>query len=1024
LLALWAISLAIGPGLADAATILVDAGQTNQSPDGLTWSTAYPNLSSGLAAAGHGDEVWVAAGRYLPFGAQLGVSLDQSAPFEIPAGVAVYGGFSGTENERRARNLTAYSTVIAGLGESWNAGVLSPRLPLVTLAPEADNQTRLDGFRLEFNFANYGSAIHIRGGSPIIANNTIVSNRVDGPLGGSAIFVERSATLQPIGALEMFKQVAGRLFATDGRVGSDGRLITPTNILVWPTNDYDAAVHRVLQVAANLVDATTNRGDAYPHFPTVFRPYLRREVAGGQTNIYVAGHQLQDDVEPAVASAEAFVRRSSYWDLSEPAVIDQIPAQPDPALTQPLTLGLPLVLGAKQGLPNFNEFALETSVYLERRLQLRRSTVNSLPNQTNEFYVIGVSNVFAVEAWNSYQAAYPRPLTLAVEVDFDMAMLSTNSASGTLQTWPPVVGPGSRPVATNFMASLTLPASNWIGRQFQVPLLTNHLFLSNSIWQPTQYPRFTPAPTNSFTLVPLTPNQFHIPDWILALTNRVRFVVLDGGRIIDYANLDRMIWSTNLIDAMTLSGGAGGVSFGSQIWDMQRHSGTEDLSDLTEGSWKQLMISLGFMPISDTAWRSYSVSSPFGSDRDLAIDAFRRFAQGMPQIGFPGRFPVLDPTGLIAVAPFTPAVRLEIRRTFEVNDPFVHATAADVSPPPGANDPMVLPGGVGFPQTQRLPNIGRVNKRHTPWWSSDDPVTTAEAFRDPSVTESDAWQFAVGNALNHGWFDRIHRGTPWQTIYYGGGQMLMSPSLGADFSHPLMLPQNDRHWIEEFRGDWLGLPVIESPTPTPVLVNNTIASNSAGHQVSGAAIHLEPGTAAQLVNNIVAFNAAGLEQLPVGSPFVLANCVFGNTHGDYLGLAPGLRDLHLDPVFRRPDTGYFTLSTTSPLIDAAHPLPGLAGWVDTDEPARWQNGHFDLGAAELSVDTAELRLSAVPGQASLRLDLFGFPGRHFRLEQSANFEDWSPLQEWVNAGGVIVIDWEPVEDMQFLRAVSLETPPH
>ncbi len=1022
LLIIWAISITVGLWRGQAAPIRVDAGQTNQPPDGLTWVTAFTNLAAGLAAAGPGDEVWVATGRYEPFSLYWGASPATSASYEIPTGVAVFGGFAGGENNRRERNPTAHPTVIAGLGLGWLADLYSPRFPLVAFAPDADSQTRLDGFRLEFNSANYGSAIHVRGGAPIIANNTIVSNRVDGPLGGSAVFVDRTAGLQPIGALEMFGQVAGRLFATDSRTGSDGRLITHTNILVWPKIDYDAAVHRVLQVAANLVDTTTNRGDAYPHFPTVFRPYLRREVVGGQTNIYVAGHQLQDDVEPLVASAEEFVRSGNYWNLGDAAVIGQVPEQPNPMVAQPLTLGLPLVIGAKKGLPNFNEFAVETSVYVERRLQLRRLTTTSLPYQTNEFYVIGVSNVFAVEAWNSYQATYPRPLTLAVEVDFDMAMLSTNSMAGTLQTWPLVDGPGSRPVTTNFTASFTIPASNWIGRQFQVPLLTNYLFLSNSVWWADGQPRFTPAPINSFTLVSPTPNQFPIPDWILAITNRVRYVILDEGRIVDYANLDQMIWSTNLIDAMTFSDRSGRDSQGSQFWNMQRRDGIDELGDLTVGAWKQMLVSMGFEPVAQTIWRNYGAWQIAGQDQALAVDAFRRFASGMPQFGFPGRFPVVDPTGLIALAPFVPARRLEIRRVFEINDPLVHATVADISPPPGANYPVVLPGGVGSQQTQRLPNIGRVNKRHTPWWSSDDPLTTGEPFRDPLVTGSDGWQFAAGNALDHGWFDRIHRGTPWQTIYYGDGESAISP-LWNDYSHPLMLPQNDRHWIDEFRKDWLGLTVIESPEPTPVVVNNTIASNSAGNQASGAAIHLEPGTAAQLVNNIIAFNAAGIEQSPVGSPFVLANCVFGNANGDYLGLAPGLRDLHLDPGFRRPDTGDFTLSTTSPLIDAAHPLPWLADWVDANEPARWQNGHFDLGAAELPVDVpAELRLSIAPGIASLQLELFGFPGRRYRLEQSINFKNWTPLEEWVTGNGRAVIGWESTREMQFLRAVNLSDP--
>lgn len=1017
---LGAIALALFAGLGGAATIRVDSRQTNQPPDGLAWETAYASLAGGLAVAQSGDELWVAAGTYQPFTTLVPASLENTSSFEIPAGVAVYGGFAGHEQARGKRNPTKYQTVLSGIRGAWAAAVLSPRLPLVVFPPAADAHTRLDGFRLEFNPANYGSAIHVRGGSPVIANNTIVSNRVDGPLGGSAIFVERTATLQPMDPLAMFRQVAGRLFATDGRIGSDGRLITHTNILVWPTNDYDAAAHRVLQVAANLVDATTNRGSEYPCLPTVFRPFLRREVVAGQTNIYLAGHQLHDEVAPDGVEAVAFVRKSNYWDLRDPDTREQIPKHPDPTVAQPLMLGLPLVLGAKKGLPNFNELAVETSVYLERRLQLRRPRINSLPNETNEFYVLGITNVLAVEAWNSYQAAYPRPLTLAVEVDFDMAVLGMNQVSTSeFQTWPPLGGAGSRPISTNYAASLVIPAATWDGRQFQVPLMTNYLLLSNSVWRPTQYPRFVPAPTNFFSLVTPTPNQFHIPDWTLAITNRLRYVVLDGGRIVDYANLSPMIWSTNLIDAMTFSDQSGRDSQGSQFWNMRRRDGTTEPADPTLGVWHQLLVSMGFATVSDAVWRTYSVNSPPLQDKALAIDAFRRFATGRPTVSFLGRYSPIDPTGLIAEAPFTPARRLELKRTYEVNDPLVHFTVADTSPPLGALGVLLLPAGVGASPMPRLTGISQMNRRYTPWYESDEPISTDEAYRDPLIAHPDVWQFSNGTTLSHDWFDRIHRGTPWQTIYYGGGQAQISP-FWSDYSHPLMLPQNDRHWIEEFRTDWLGLPVIESPTPSPVIVNNTIAYNSAGNQVLGPAIHLEAGTTAQIVNNIVSFNAAGIEQSPFGSPFLLANNVFGNPNGDYLGLAPGLRDLQLDPEFRRAATGDFTLATTSPLIDAAHPLAGLGGWLDNDEAARWQNGHFDMGAAEVSMNLpAELHLRPLADSLSYELELRGFPGRRYRLEQSADFNHWTPLGDFMTADGRVSVPFDPAGDRQFLRATKL-----
>src|SRR5689334_12193622 len=51
-----------------------------------------------------------------------------------------------------------------------------------------------------------------------------------------------------------------------------------TRIQIWPTNQYTPAVHRLLQVSANIYEATTNRfNDAYPHLPTVFRPRFANE---------------------------------------------------------------------------------------------------------------------------------------------------------------------------------------------------------------------------------------------------------------------------------------------------------------------------------------------------------------------------------------------------------------------------------------------------------------------------------------------------------------------------------------------------------------------------------------------------------------------------------------------------------------------------------------------------------------------------------------------------------------------------
>jgi len=63
---------------------------------------------------------------------------------------------------------------------------------------------------------------------------------------------------------------------------------------------------------------------------------------------------------------------------------------------------VPLVIGAKKGFPNFNEFTAETAMQVVRRLEFRRRfqavcpvTLPREPN--NQIYSTVVSNLFGVE---------------------------------------------------------------------------------------------------------------------------------------------------------------------------------------------------------------------------------------------------------------------------------------------------------------------------------------------------------------------------------------------------------------------------------------------------------------------------------------------------------------------------------------------------------------------------------------------------------------------------------------------------
>jgi len=67
--------------------------------DCSSWANAC-TLQTALTGAASGDEIWAAAGVYKP----TMLSTDRAATFQLKDGVAIYGGFYGTEASRDLRN--------------------------------------------------------------------------------------------------------------------------------------------------------------------------------------------------------------------------------------------------------------------------------------------------------------------------------------------------------------------------------------------------------------------------------------------------------------------------------------------------------------------------------------------------------------------------------------------------------------------------------------------------------------------------------------------------------------------------------------------------------------------------------------------------------------------------------------------------------------------------------------------------------------------------------------------------------
>lgn len=91
-----------------SSVIFVDWNASGAN-SGASWSNAYSDLQSALSGASSGDEVWVAAGTYKPT-----TGSDRAATFQLKDGVAVYGGFTGTESALDERDPAANVTILSG----------------------------------------------------------------------------------------------------------------------------------------------------------------------------------------------------------------------------------------------------------------------------------------------------------------------------------------------------------------------------------------------------------------------------------------------------------------------------------------------------------------------------------------------------------------------------------------------------------------------------------------------------------------------------------------------------------------------------------------------------------------------------------------------------------------------------------------------------------------------------------------------------------------------------------------------
>jgi hypothetical protein len=783
----------------------------------------------------------------------------------------------------------------------------------------------------------------------------------------------RAHARQELGAdpTGFFTNVAARLLSSE--------LNLPlSHIQVYPTNEYTPAVHRLLQLAANLYDATTNRSvlTAYPYLPSVFRPLFRRDTNGA---VWIAGYREVTDARMADAATAPMMvdleNDTNRLDILPAAT----PFDPDDQ-NEPMVYGMPLVIGAKKGFPNFNQFGLDTAVTATRTLVLRRLDAWQPVSQTNQMCTLGISNVLRVQAWNSYTSTFSRPLLLSVAVNVMLALTNESGA---------ILGPDGVALSRWFQVAATtnLPANAWTGfsylspvSSFQVPLLAGSSFLSSSAFRHQQN-RFVTAPFFEST------GHFPVPNWWLSASVRLRFALVDTSvtpnRIVDYVNLASRENPLNVM-AMLRGNGTGPcdlVQYNTPtpdpgiLWCTNRIGGSTDEYTPTFGIHNQFLISLGLpVQVSDTYWRSYNASPV---DPDPAIHEFRQSFFMMPG-------PLMFET------PFNPKRTFHHYVSWQVNDPLVHHMV------PHLIDLLGYHANIEWDSNGQSPVERMFGEHYRPWggnpyyFEETYPKTQFNrAVKDPSVCGPDDWTFPGGEPLSFAMLGRVHRGSPWQTVYLKSEAVAPATWMlwSGDTNHSsalATLPTNDWHLVSQLD------PFLNTNHPGQRLSLNEPATNAwlgllDGMPVLTNSAPFEPEVVIMSSNSPqAALIAGGIRQTRARQP------------GQYFR---NLGDILATPA----------LSTASPWLNT-NMVDGL-----TDE------AYERIPAQLLSLLRTDSvgSISASNGQAVLQFS--GYDDFPYAIESSSNLVDWIGLGASYPTGGVFSFEL-PIPGgtpSQFYRSVLL-----
>jgi hypothetical protein len=581
-----------------------------------------------------------------------------------------------------------------------------------------------------------------------------------------------------------------------------------TNIPVYsPGNPgivYNEQVHRMLQLAANIYAAANpvyaGTGVNQYQQPPVFRPQLGwSNVNGGATVgsnsvLYITNFVLVTNT----ASSNAYTQiAKGFYALTNPTLTNN----PSQILNlDPNFWGIPWVVGAVKGLPAFDQYSYNNQVTFCRWLQFVRKPATT-PGQyqtalpfayTNQFYQMSISNICGMDAWNPYSNNFSGSGNgLYVIAYNDITITLTNNASFPYN-W------GTNIYATNYQAltNVTLATSSyWQANQFKSFLQTNFVAVPPGYYSESLRQMIFFNTNGGGFSTDTNQNTWPTHNWTVTVSNHLYYALFDGnpssssgnGNLLDFVNLGPFGSSFPIMQYLTNRPDQFNTTPYGPMWSL---ANTTDAGLAQTPPAVQNQIGYCSSVNSQFQWSVLGQGLPNG------LSASQQYIYSLGQAPTSGQ-------GNAATA--VPYANYADSNIWMACDPLVHYTIGDLFAPSTSisttNVNFIQPLQLLSPMTLSL---GSVTQRYLNG-INNGKLNGNMVFGDPNMTSANNWQFPTNLFPGVGWLGRVHRGTPWQTIYLksdnpvqGAGWAAAANNTTPWVNSPYTYPTNDWSILDLF----------------------------------------------------------------------------------------------------------------------------------------------------------------------------------------------------------------------------------